>query len=116
MVIVKIMGGMGHQLFQYATARRLADHLGVKLKLDLGNYKSGSESRPVGLETFSRKYRLHEFNIDAEEASDEEIRELRDPYVTSSWLDRTVRLVRRFQPRFAWPSTYVREKSFRFDP
>ncbi len=116
MVIVKLMGGLGNQLFQYAMARRLSAHLGVELKLDAGNYKSGGESRSKGLESFSRKYRLHEFNISAMEATDEEILALRDPYDARSSYHRSVRLMRRVLPRFALPRTHVGEKSFRFDP
>ena len=38
MIIVKIMGGLGNQLFQYAFAYELLN-AGVKLKLDLGFYE-----------------------------------------------------------------------------
>ena len=34
MIIVRLAGGLGNQMFQYATARRLADHHGVELVLD----------------------------------------------------------------------------------
>ena len=36
-IIVKIGGGLGNQLFQYATARRLAAKTGAKLKLDIND-------------------------------------------------------------------------------
>ena len=109
------MGGLGNQLFQYAMARRLSEHLHVELKLDLGNYKSGYECRPGGLESFSRKFRLFDFNITAVEAEDSEIVRLRDPYYTSSSYHRLVRLVRRLSPGLAWPPTHVCERQFRFD-
>lgn len=35
MIIVRLLGGLGNQMFQYAAARRLADKHGVVLKLDL---------------------------------------------------------------------------------
>jgi hypothetical protein len=35
MIIVKLMGGLGNQMFQYAAARRLAIHHNTELKLDL---------------------------------------------------------------------------------
>ncbi|MEK7680644.1 MAG: alpha-1,2-fucosyltransferase [Patescibacteria group bacterium] len=35
MIAVKLIGGLGNQMFQYACARRLAVKRGVKLKLDL---------------------------------------------------------------------------------
>lgn len=39
MIIVKIVGGLGNQLFQYATARRLASVRNVPLKLDVRGFK-----------------------------------------------------------------------------
>ena len=38
MIIVKIIGGMGNQLFQYAAGRRLALHHNVPLKLDVSGF------------------------------------------------------------------------------
>ena len=35
MVIVRLIGGLGNQLFQYAAARRVAHMNGVPLKLDV---------------------------------------------------------------------------------
>lgn len=38
MVIVKIAGGLGNQLFQYASAKTMAERLNKKLYIDLGYY------------------------------------------------------------------------------
>jgi hypothetical protein len=44
MIISRLFGGAGNQLFQYAAARALADHLGTDLALD-SRYVAGSEDR-----------------------------------------------------------------------
>lgn len=56
MIVVKLIGGLGNQMFQYATARSLADRYDVVLKLDL----SGFEQYTL------RHYELGGFNIRAE--------------------------------------------------
>ncbi len=38
MITVRLMGGLGNQMFQYACARRLSITLGVPLRLDIGWY------------------------------------------------------------------------------
>ncbi|MFH0892344.1 MAG: alpha-1,2-fucosyltransferase [Candidatus Falkowbacteria bacterium] len=53
MIIVKILGGLGNQLFQYAAGRRLAQIRNTKLLLDISAY-----------ETYKlHNYSLHYFNI-----------------------------------------------------
>jgi len=63
MVIVRLRGGLGNQLFQYAAAHSLAAHNGVALKADLYTYTR----HPL------RKYELHNFNITLPEATRGEI-------------------------------------------
>lgn len=66
MIIVKLIGGLGNQLFQYAAGRKLAELHAAPLKLDLG-----------GFETYRlHKYSLHPFNIREEFASPVEVRRL----------------------------------------
>ena len=55
-VIVKIQGGMGNQLFQYATAKALALRLGVELVLDLNWYIEKNNSHC--------KFVLDRFNLE----------------------------------------------------
>lgn len=57
------MGGLGNQLFQYATGRRLAHKLNTELKLDLTFYERDN----------LRPYLLNCFNIQESIASPEEI-------------------------------------------
>jgi hypothetical protein len=68
MIIVKIIGGLGNQLFQYATGRAVANFHGLKLKLDIAEFETYK---------LHNGYRLDHFDIDAEVASKEEIMELK---------------------------------------
>jgi len=63
MIIVRLRGGLGNQLFQYAAGRALSTLHQVPLKLDLYTYAQ----HPY------RKYELHRFNIDAVEATRAEV-------------------------------------------
>ena len=54
MIILKIKGGLGNQLFQYATGRALSIHLDTELKLDLSFYENPQ---------YSKVYRLDKFNV-----------------------------------------------------
>jgi len=64
MVIVKLLGGLGNQMFQYAFGRRTALCNGVPLKLDI----SGFANYP------KRNYELAQFAISAEMATQDEVR------------------------------------------
>ena len=59
MITVKLIGGLGNQMFQYATARRLALHHNTDLKLDI----SGYENQPPG--DTPRHYELGNFKVKA---------------------------------------------------
>ncbi len=52
MIIVRITGGLGNQLFQYAAGRRLAHVHNTELKLDVTEVLSKSY-RPYLLDLFS---------------------------------------------------------------
>jgi hypothetical protein len=67
MIITNIMGGLGNQLFQYATGKRLADKHGVEHKIDI-----------TGFEEYKlHAYSLGAYTIDAPLATAEEIASLR---------------------------------------
>jgi hypothetical protein len=55
MIIVRLTGGLGNQLFQYAFGRRQAIASGAELKLDISYYAANYMD--------GRKYRLNNFNI-----------------------------------------------------
>lgn len=69
MIIVHLSGGLGNQMFQYATGRALAIRNNDTLKVDISSFgKSEKETL--------RTYKLNNFNIKTEVASQDEIREL----------------------------------------
>lgn len=67
MIIVRLMGGLGNQMFQYATARRLALWHGAELALDTGYFNQV----PPG--DTPRYYELDRLRIQARLASTSEI-------------------------------------------
>ena len=67
MIIIKIKGGLGNQLFQYATGRAVALHHKLPLKLDLTIFKTYKLHR----------YLLDQFAIEADIATENEIIKLK---------------------------------------
>ena len=65
MIIIRLSGGLGNQLFQYAIGRRMAIDRNVTLKLDVVSGFRG--------DFFKRKYELYNFNIVEHLATDDEI-------------------------------------------
>lgn len=105
MVIVRLIGGMGNQMFQYAAGRRLAHVTNSILKLDF---------RPGGPLDTPRSYNLFPFNIEADPATPEEMA----GFLGEGRARRRFflgRLLRRRQP-LGWPGRHVVESGFRFNP
>tara|TARA_R110002051_G_scaffold9348_1_gene37118 strand:+ start:32 stop:853 length:822 start_codon:yes stop_codon:yes gene_type:complete len=86
-VVVKLIGGLGNQMFQYAAAKALALHTKHELRLDL----SGFEDYKL------RAYGLHHFNINAKPFKQK-----------SKW-------IRKLENKLKL-TTYYNEQSFRFNP
>ena len=63
MIIARLFGGLGNQMFEYAAARRLALKHKTELKLDIHNYQTD----PL------RRYGLDCFNVEATIASPAEV-------------------------------------------
>lgn len=63
MIIVRLISGLGNQLFQYAAARRLALKLRAELKFDLSFYEQFKQ----------RRFQLDEYNVVGSTATPEEI-------------------------------------------
>jgi hypothetical protein len=101
MIIARIMGGLGNQLFIYAAARALSLRTGRPLKLDIIN--GFCEDR------FGRAFLLDHFPIQAVLASSEEVA----PYSLSSPSLRRQRKLNRFLP-LPWRN-YYEERSL-YDP
>jgi hypothetical protein len=103
MVVVRIIGGLGNQMFQYAAGRRLAIKLCVELKLDISSY---SEFYKL------RSYDLGIFNIKENFATPKEVRQL-----TNISKNLFVRIFYRILRKQQKPSaSYYKEKRFHFDP
>ncbi len=68
MIITKLQGGLGNQMFQYAMGRNLAYKDNTILKLDLSSYRQKNEVR---------NYSLGNFNIVENIATDEEIKKIK---------------------------------------
>lgn len=99
MIVVRLCGGLGNQLFQYAAGRALASINGAELVLDLGWFKNRPESNTP------REYELSNYRIQARVASESEER------IGKNYSDR----FRRRVPFLSRPWTLCREKSFDFD-
>ncbi len=106
MIIVKIYGGLGNQLFQYALGRVLALKHNTNLKLDTSIFEKEQANVTY------RKFGLSDFGINAGIATIEEINEikrscLKGVYKSIYW---------RFQyMKPYYKQNYVKEKTFSFD-
>ncbi len=69
MIIVKLMGGLGNQMFQYAAGRCLSHLHKAELKLDLSFLNADSKNKYT-----KRDYKLDVLNINAEQASESNIK------------------------------------------
>ncbi|HEX8910956.1 MAG TPA: alpha-1,2-fucosyltransferase [Humisphaera sp.] len=61
MVIVQLVGGLGNQMFLYATARALARRRATGLRLDVSHF--AGPQRPGYLGQYNRSFKLSHFNI-----------------------------------------------------
>lgn len=70
MIVVRMRDGLGNQMFQYAIGRKLAESYDTTLKLDARWYVD-QENKSVA----SRSYNLPKFDIRAQSATDEDLRD-----------------------------------------
>lgn len=70
MIISKLTGGLGNQLFQYAIGRSLAICKNTIFKMDISFYSSNENKK------LNRKYLLDKFNISESIASNNELKEI----------------------------------------
>lgn len=104
MVIVRLRGGLGNQLFQYATGLRLALARNVPFKLDISYYEGFQEGATP------RSYHLDRFRISAGIANRREL----DAFLDNSWGGKLDWLIPWRKDHIA--VTRVREAVFRFNP
>jgi hypothetical protein len=102
MIIVKLNGGLGNQMFQYALGRQLAHRNNVDVRLDITEF----EKYPL------RSYRLDNFNIIEKIATKQEIKNLKreNNRYSKFFFDTSERLVPYYK------RSVVREQGFNFDP
>jgi len=105
MIVVKLMGGLGNQMFQYALGRHLAMKHRTELKLDATFLLDRSPRDDF----VYRDYDLTVFGIDNILATREDLE--RFPHITHPFLYR--HLLARIPH---WSRHVCREKDFRFDP
>lgn len=103
MIISRIVGGLGNQMFQYAAARRLASKHDAALKLDVSGYEKNA----------ARLFRLHSFNIRAEIASPEETAFFRR-FQKKNTKARILNLFQNLKPPVR--RVFMKEKHLNFDP
>lgn len=108
MIAVKLMGGLGNQMFQYATARRLALHLNTDLILNT----SFLDSRQPGCTV--RKYELNHLSIDTNTVSTQEI--AFEQFRSSSAIDRWVAQIKCWFGMPQAPPHLASESTFAFNP
>jgi len=95
MIIVRLNGGLGNQLFQYAAARRLSLKLAVPLKLDLAAFEGDK----------LRVFELDAFNIEASIASRDEV----DKFGS-------VGIFQKIKRKLGFETAIIKEKYYHFDP
>jgi hypothetical protein len=100
MIVAKINGGLGNQMFQYAAARALANHHQVDLMLDLRWFKNIPSRNTV------RSFELNRYPIDAYIANGQEELQFRSFHS----------LFLKGIPRINTQWIYKKEKYFQFDP
>jgi hypothetical protein len=107
MIVVKLMGGLGNQMFQYAAARRLAHSNAAEVKFDAGWFDNIPSTATV------RKYELGVFNVACCIATPGEVRSVRGieipPYFPRV-IKRTLKAV-----GYGERSGCTKEKNFSFD-
>jgi len=102
MIVTRLSGGLGNQMFQYALALRMADRLQTELKLDLSFYNT-----PPPLDVTPREYELKVWGIDVATASTEEVH---------SFINRPRRSIWNKITGNTGDKTWYKEKRFSFDP
>ena len=104
MIIVKLMGGMGNQMFQYATGRALAERHKTTLKLDLTFLLDRTPKKNF----IFRKYDLDIFNIKEDFATIADIKKFEKEPNKNKYINY---IRKRFMNRYE----IIREAHFHFD-
>jgi len=103
MIITKLQGGLGNQMFQYALGRHLAHIHNAELKLDISWFDNMEDN------TTPREYKLKTLNIIENIAANDEIKRLKKYEQKNGWKY----IFHNFL--FADNSIYIKEKQSSFD-
>lgn len=76
MIIIKVSGGLGNQMFQYAFAKALEQRRNILVKLDTSNFKISSKG------ITPRTFLLDKFNTTLPIATQEDFHKIKIPYPT----------------------------------
>ena len=114
MIISRLTGGLGNQMFQYAAGLSLAEHLRTVLKLDVSWFRMDPTYEA------HNRYAMSCLNITEQFATQEEIHRVRGIQLTrpehlAARLARSLHLYQ-YANRFASPSNLHYPQSFRFYP
>lgn len=101
MIIVKLIGGLGNQMFQYAAGRSLAHNYKTELKLDIRDFKNYT----------LRNYDLNNFDIIENFATSSDLSRILFPsdIIAVKVFKHVIRSVSRVQP-----IEYIKEKEYNF--
>ncbi len=105
MIIVRLMGGLGNQMFQYTLGRVISLQNNDMLKLDISDFAGNP-----GIDT-SREYELGAFNIPAIFASKSEIQKLGKP-------NKIIHTLNKYLPLHLeeYPRSRIAEKGHGYQP
>lgn len=103
MIITRLQGGLGNQLFQYALGRALAVKNGTSLKLDLSDFHKETKNT-------KRTYRLDRFQIVADIAADKETARFKKYQYIPGYRHLLHNLL------FSNRNIYIQEDNVSFDP
>jgi hypothetical protein len=112
MIVVRLFGGLGNQMFQYALGRHLSWHRKTELLMDTSYF----DYRSTTPQFTPRQFELDIFNIEAKVASSQELRGL--PYFTNSIIHRGVHKIKKIFNLYYFLDSceYISEKEpFHFD-
>ena len=105
MIIVKLMGGLGNQMFQYATARRLAHANNTELRFDITSYEN------IDKKDTPRKYELDCMKIDGRIADDQDLSKVKPADYVRKLHERVEHKIGRSKVIYQYG-----ERNARFDP
>lgn len=103
MVIIKLQGGLGNQLFQYAVGRVLSYKNNTMLKIDLSNYNSQINITP-------RQYELALFDVEENFSTPEESKKIKGPVLYNIFK----KIINKLHFKLS-SSGYIFERNFNFD-